>query len=297
MRKKIFLTYLLSIVILMIAVNMATVNASISTHNWIGPTYTGSDSLLGTTVTAYRTGSTAKLVVNVYSNYYVGYPYYGYRPVNISAVKVCPDWNINYTSTEATWDSPIVIQPYQYHLFTITFTVPNTTIASNLIAHSYRIYVEHVNSTGGARKIVDTWTYSGSGLAVYSEEQADTMQIVQKYSGISMPSFTYPEAQVLWTKASLEAAIGARSYRTGNFTDAKIHYTAMDDLIQQALQTESTNGSALADSEAYSNTKNADAATSTANALMVQSYGYILVGLGLTLFGIGAIIYGIRRQS
>jgi hypothetical protein len=228
MKKKIFLTYLLSILVLMIAMNMATVNASISTHNWIGPTYKGSDSFLGTTVTAYKTGSTAKLVVNAYSDYYVGYPYYGYKPVNVSAVKVCPDWNINYTSTEATLDSPTVIQPYQYHIFTINFTMPDTTIASNLIVHNYRIYVEHINSTAGAKKIVGTWTYSGSGFAVYSAEQADSMQIYQKYSGIPTPTFTSPEARILWTRTLVESSIGARSYGLGNFTDAKTHYQAMD---------------------------------------------------------------------
>jgi len=46
-----------------------------------------------TSVTAYKECKTAKLVVNVYSDYYVYYLYYSYRPVNVSAVKVCPDWN------------------------------------------------------------------------------------------------------------------------------------------------------------------------------------------------------------
>jgi hypothetical protein len=288
-KKTLFCIGLLLFLASMTAMNVVTVNASISNQNWIGPTYRGSDSFLGTSVTAYKTGSTATLVVNVYSDYYVGYPYYSDRPVNISAVKVCPDWNINYTSTEASLGSPTVIQPNEYRLFTITFTMPDTAIASNLIANNYRIYVEQVNSTTGAKRIVNTWTYSGSELAVYSTEQADSMLIVQKYSGISTPSFSYPEARVLWTEAQLELSIGAKSYQMGNFTDAKIHYQAMDSLFQQALQTESTKGAAFTDSQTYYYNKTADAVT-------MQSYGYILMGLGLTLFGVGAIIYGLRRR-
>jgi len=264
---------------------LRTVNASISMHNWIGATYEGYDSFLGTSVIAYEAGAQAKLLVRVYSDYRVGPPWQ-YHPVNVSAVKIWADWNINYTSTEVSEDSPIMVEPYQYRTFTIIFTIPNTTIASNLVAHNYQIYVEHVDSTTGAKRIVGTWTSSGSGLAVYSAEQSDCMKIHQKYAGMSAPTFTYPGAEVLWARAMLESSIAERNYQVGNFTDAQTHFRSMDNLVAQAFDTEATKGSATA-----------DAATVEANAAMMQSYCYILLGLGLTLFGIGAIIYGMSRQS
>lgn len=292
MQKRTLLLFsLLSLLIPLATMNIMTVNASISTKNWIGQTYEGSDSFLETSVTAYRTGSTAKILVQVYNDFYVGSPYFGIRPVNVSAVKVWLDWNIYYTSTECSQDNPLVVQPYQYRTFTITFTVPATTNASNLFAHNYRIDVEHVHTTwAGPKNIVGTWTYSGTGFAVYSAEQADSMQIYQKYSGIPKPTFTSPEAQILWTRALVESSIGARSYGIGNFTDAKIHYQTMDSSIQQAFQTEATKGGAYTDSQTYSN-------NITANATMMQSYGYILLGLGLTLFGVGTVIFVMRKKS
>ena len=107
----------------MIVMNtMSTVNAGVhegSTY-WVGATYSGYDDYFGRGVNAFEPGAEASLVVEVYNDYYVDYPYYTCRPVNISTVKVCPDWNINYTSTEVSWDNPIVIDPYQRHIFRIT---------------------------------------------------------------------------------------------------------------------------------------------------------------------------------
>ena len=258
------------------------VNAAISSQNWIGETYSGYDSFLGTSVNAYESGAEATLLVRVYSNYWVSNPYWSNRPLNVSAVKVCPDWNINYTSTEVSEESPIVVEPNQYRTFIIKYTIPNTTIASNLVAHTYHIYVEHVNSTTGAKEVIDTWTESDSNLAVYSPEQAVCIEVSQKYAGMSTPTFSYPEAQVMWSRAMLESSQAQSSYSHGDFADAAIHYQAMDDLVVQAFATETTRGSHAAD------------ATST--AAMVQSYGSLLLGLGVALFGTGAIIFGLRRR-
>ena len=261
------------------------VNAAVSSHNWIEETYTGYDSFLGTSVSAYKSGSNATLFVRVYNNFWVGNPYWSYRPVNVSAVKVLPDWDKNYSSTEVSVDNPIVVEPYQYRIFTITFTVPNTTLASNLVVHNYDIYVEHINGTSGVTELIDTWTESGSNLAIYSADQADCMAIIQKYAGLS-PTFSYPEAQIYWSKAMLESNSAQTSYASGNFADAKVHYHAMDDFINQAFSTESIKGSNAADS-----------VTIQANAAQIQSFGFLLLGFGVSLLGGGVIIYGLRSSK
>lgn len=283
-KKTLFLYLSLSILVSMaLTITAIPVSASISSYNWIGETYVGSDGFFGTYVSAYESGSQATLLVNVYNNYYAGNPYWTYRPVNVSAVKVWCDWNINYTSTEVSENIPVVIEPSQYSTFKIVFTIPNTTVASNLVTHNYRIYVEHVDGTTGVKKIVDTWTYSGSNLAVYSSDQADCMEISQKYSSLnSPPTFRYPEAEILWSKAMLESSIAQTSYTRGDFASARTHYQTMNDLINQAFNTEAIKGSNTTDA--------------TTNATMIQSYGSLLLGLGVILFGVGIIIYGLRKK-
>jgi hypothetical protein len=253
--------------------------AAIQSHNWIGAAYEGTDAFLGSSVIAFKTGSTAKLVVQVYNDFRVGAPYNAVRPVNVSAVKVWFDWNQNYTSTECSQDYPFVVQPNMYHSFTITFNVTGTDVASNLVTHNYKIYVEHVQSIlAGAKAVVGTWTTSGSNFAVYSTEQAYSMQVVQKYS-ISTPQFSLfgpSTARGFWTASQLEMVEGARLYATGDFTNAKTHYQNADSLSQQAIQSEENQGLTLNN---------------------FQSYGFLLMGIGLTLFGVGALVFGVRRRS
>lgn len=310
-RKISLIRYLILLTLIsMIAMNaVSTVNAGVDEWGtyWVGVTYSGHDDYFRRSVNAYEPGAEATLVVEVHNDYYLGYPYYTYPPVNISAVKVCPDWNINYTSTEVSEDSPIVIEHDQHHIFRITFTVPNTTVASNLVLHEYRIYVEHVNSTTGAKKVVDAWTFSRCDFAVYLAEQDDCMEIKQKYEELIQRCMgdwwydgqlvlTCPEAQCLMTNADLELEEAKRIYQTGDFTEAMIHFQSMGNLTEQALETEATKGSELMDSGIDLDKALANAAAVEANAVMMQSFGYILLGLGLTFFGIGMIIYGIKRK-
>jgi hypothetical protein len=261
------------------------VHASVSSHDWIEETYYGYDTFFENVVNAYKTGSEATLLVTVYNNYWIGAPFWDYRSVNVSAVKICPDWNINYTSIEVDESRPMIIEPLQYHTFTITFTIPNTTIASNLKAHNYRIYVEHVNSTTGAKKVVDTWIYSDSNLASYSATQTIAQEIAQKYANLPLPTFNYPEAQALWSQSMIEENIAQANYMHGHFVEAEFHYQAMDELALQAFNVESSEGA-----------KAANTLTTHANANMMQSYGFIVLGLGVILFGIGMILYGFQRK-
>jgi hypothetical protein len=282
MLKKKILPFLL---ILIYISTLPIVNASISSYNWVGETHSGYDPFFEGTVTAYQTESEATVLVTVYNNYWVGAPFWTYQPINISAVKICPDWNMNYTTGEVDENSPLTIEPLQYHTFTITFTIPNIIIASNLVAHDFSIYVEHVNSTIGVKKLVDTWISSGSNLAVYSPIQTIAQEIAQKYASLPSPTFNYPEAEVLWSQAMLEGNIAQASYMHGQFIEAEIHYQAMDDLVTQAFTVESNEGS-----------KVVDTLITHATAHMIQSYGFIVLGLGVILLGIGMIIYIFRRK-
>ncbi|UCH37935.1 MAG: hypothetical protein JSV76_01855, partial [Candidatus Bathyarchaeota archaeon] len=147
------------------------------------------------------------------------------------------------------------------------------------------IYVEHVNSTTGNKKVVDTWTFSDSNLVVYSPAQTSAQAIAEKYAILPSPSFNYPEAEVLWSQAIIEGNLAETSYMHGQFLEAEFHYQAMDDLITQAFTVESNVGS-----------KVADTAITHATAHMMQSYGFIIIGLGVILLGIGMILYSFRRK-
>src|SRR4030042_3763925 len=121
------------------------------------------DDFYGASVTGYEENTTAILVVNVYNAYHV-------VQVNVSKVTVGFDWGVNYTSSIA---DPYAIQPFESHVFTVTFTVPSVLMASNFVTHSYVIYVEHVNSTAGFKELVSAWTRSDDGFVVFSSDQAD----------------------------------------------------------------------------------------------------------------------------
>ena len=103
---------------------------------------------------------------------------------------------------------------------------------------------------------------------------------------VGLVIFVIGFAQIYWSKAMLESNSAQTSYASGNFADAKVHYHAMDDFINQAFSTESIKGSNAADS-----------VTIQANAAQIQSFGFLLLGFGVSLLGGGVIIYGLRSSK
>lgn len=314
------------IVVFAVMILSAMVNpaeAGIEGINWFPPyVMKGYDSLFyHEDIVGYEEGAEALVQVPVYSDYYVGYPYYEYRPVNVSAVKVEFDWGINYTSNEVSTANPFQIMPYQRHIFTVNFTVPSTTVASNFVAHTYKIYVEHVNATTGPKEIVDTWVVNWNWwwpaykFAVFSADQADAMDLYVEcqayYSAYPSYYFSDIEARLLASQANVEGSLGGLYYMRGDFAGAKTQYQTALDLCSQAIAAEKAWGipyqeamlnvtqteAEAALTEANAAMKEAEATEMQAQAAMNQSYAYIMFGLGWIIIGIGIVIYAAKKPT
>jgi len=281
--KRIFLstlTLLFSTLVLISTINrvQAADDLAIS-RDWVGCTVRGYDPYYDKNVFAYKTGSTAILVVTATADY---------RQINVSNVIVSFDWGRNYS---VSFDPPMKVPRYESRVFTVTLSVPDTSEASNLFLHSYTIFVEHVNSTIEPKKVLKEETFKdvyAPDFAVYSTVQAEAQELSQILSGMPDPSTYYyyyysNEARLLCLRADNETAAGSLSYVKGNFLDAKMHYQNALDLMAQAY------------SAAASFASKYDAAMlrqfeSTANVFSGLSTAMILIGIATLLFGIGYII-------
>ncbi len=288
MRRSILACMMLSSLILISAVRMPTAQASINNYNWIGAAVRNSyDTFYGATVTAYEEETSANLVVSVYNEY-------SGVPINVSAVKVSFDWGANYTSSECSSDSPFVVSSLQSHVFAINFTVPSASFASNLVVHGYTIYVEHVNSTSGDKRIVGTWTQSGSGFAVFSSDQKNAYQYRKEVDAYpSTPSggipFLTAEARELILRSSVAKSVASDSYLRGDFSTASKYYKDSLDFVQQAYSNET---------EKWSTFENAlaDILKGSGSLLTFQGYAWLLFGIGFLLVSIGVLVYLSRKR-
>jgi len=290
--KKPFLIVTTLLLSTLISVSMiAKVGAnSIQWWSWRGYVYFGYDSFYGENVVAFKEGSTATLFVSVRNDFAPD------KPINVSAVKVGFDWGTNYTSTQATLPSPVVMQHDEIRVFTVSFTVPNASIVSNLYLHDYKIYVEHVNATTGAKQIVETWVkYSYTEpyfFAVYSVDQADAREKSQIISGMSMPSFNSTVAKLWWSKATNETTLGGILYSQGDFAGAKEHYGTAISLRNQAISAEETTTGGIQDAELTLIQAQAESFKAQASYLNGLSSMWVLIGVAAVLFAIGYIIRG-----
>jgi len=273
---------------------MAKVGASsIQWWSWQGYVYFDYDSFYGEDVVAFKEGSIASLFVSVKNDFSPT------RPINVSAVKVGFDWGTNYTSTQATLSSPVVLQHDEIRVFTVTFTVPSTSSVSNLYLHDYKIYVEHVNSTTAPQKIVETWVkfrgmpgFPSYFFAIYSGDQAAAQEMSQIISGMRMPSFNSTTAMLTWIKATNESTLGEILYNQGNFTGAKTHYATALSLRNQAISTEQTTTGGIQDAQLALINAQAENFKAGANYLSGLSSMWVLIGVAAVLFAIGYIIRG-----
>jgi hypothetical protein len=291
-RKLAFLTALLTSTLILAAMT-GSLGADIESRSWLGTTYTGIDAFYGVgyTIYAYETGSNATLIVSVKNHLN--------KPMNVSAIKVGFDWGINYSSTQASEDDPFVMDPGEIRSFTVSFTVPSTSVASNRFLHGYEIYVEHVNSTIGPKEVFELEPKSyteNPDFAVYSANQANALELSQIISGIesSVPiqplTFNSTAARLLVYKAKNETSIGDENYRRGNFADAETHYNNALTLYTSAYLMEETRGVELEDLDVElvrAQINNLQAWASMVSSLSTTS---MLLGLAIVLFGIGYII-------
>jgi len=254
---------------------------TIEQWNWVTPVYEGTDDYHGLDVIAYKVGTTATLIVKVFND----------RAKAPFKVRVHMSW-----ATENKTSDEKEIQSGQWYTFQIGIPIPNVTIASNLVLHSYRIYVEYVEG------ITVRWlpVVSGSNFAVYSAEQADAQLLKQEYTvwrnsystsagGITALLGMTSEAKELWTKAAVESYLGGESYKGGSFSDAKTHYGNALNYTKDAITSDIEKTASLEDALIGL----VDAGKSL---LSMQGYAYLIASIGFLLIGVGALIYLIRRS-
>jgi len=261
--------------------------ASIDDRTWLGSTLSwGNDDYYGKAVNGYVEESTATLWVRVRNDYGL--------PINVSEVTVGFDWSINYTNTLATRAR---LTNGEIRYFTITFTVPNVTVASNTYLHGYTIYVKHVNSTGGLVQTMTTGTTytSNPDFAVYSKDQMDARENARLNNQLDEPSagFNSTAAGILWSQAANETNIARTLYGLGDFADAKMHYATALSLKDDAFTVERTTTGGMQDAELNLLNAQARGFDAQANYFNGLYNMWILIGVAAVLFAIGYIIRGL----
>jgi hypothetical protein len=245
------------------------------------------DDFYGTSITAYEENTTANLVVNVYNDYH------GFQ-VNVSKVTVGFDWGVNYTSSDCSITNPYAIQPYESHVFTVTFTVPSVLMASNFVTHSYVIYVEHVNSTTGFKELVNAWTRNDDGFAVFTSDQADARNFREQVNAYPTTSINgipilTAKARELIVQSGVAETLAGNYYSQGDFTNAKKYYGDSLNDLQQAFSNDTDTMSSIENSLA-------GLLNSGGGLLMFQGYAWLLFAIGFLLMGIGVLVYLARKR-
>jgi len=283
MRKKpaILFGFLLAALISMSTISL--VQADILTPWWVNPEYRGYENLLfNEYIVAYVTGTAAKLSVPVENDYN--------GDINITAVQVWLDWGETYNSTECSEADPFEMEEDNVHTFTITFAVPATTVASNLVLHDWEVIIEYEEAGGpDTERWRNEWapgpTYY---FAIFSAVQAEAFQLYNELDAAFdySPYFSAAKSRVLWGKARMQNSIGERYYQSGKFTDANTTFHTTRDLVDQAFEAEDERGSKLEDAQ-----------MNYYNAATTEAYAWLLFGLGMILIGIGAIIYAVKKPK
>ena len=111
--KKLF-PILSTLLLLILALNTGSVNASISELKWVAPTDRGGDDFYGVSIIGYQSGSTGTLIVYVWNHIVT--------VMNVSAVKLWFDWNENFTSTDVSESNVHQIDPGSTHAFIVNFS-------------------------------------------------------------------------------------------------------------------------------------------------------------------------------
>ncbi len=261
--------------------------ASISSVHWIAPLVNDYDSYYGTSIIGYQAENTAEFAISIFDNYASN--------MNISAIKIWFDWGVNYTDSNPTYNStsPAVIGPGLLRVFTVSFTLPDNTVASNLVTHDYIIYVEDVNSTGGVipHFSFEGFTRSGSDFVVLSSAQADAWTMLKQIDEYDFhPAFMTSQAKQQLLQAQIAESLGNMAYENGDFSGAASYYTNASSFIQNAYSDEF-------DKSLQFENALLGVANGAVNMLNMMGIGYTLFGIGFFFMGIGVLVYLVRKSG
>jgi hypothetical protein len=207
--------------------------------------------------------------------------------IKVISAQLGMDWGNNYTATGISNSSPLTIGPSLTSTITISVPVPATSVASNLVRHSFNqpwsIVKYNITGTPGTQ----TTNFSNiPDMVVYSTDQADAIASWQQLSFLSGTSsasiasaFRTSQGSSLFQQAVQQFAVGQAQLMNGNFSAAKANFASAVSLWNQAVSAENSHGNTL-----ELNT-------------MISSYGGLLLGIGAIVGGAGAIVYAIRRPK
>jgi len=220
------------------------------------------------------------------------------------------DWNKFYNTT-----LDVTLKYDTDYLFTVNGTMEQTSIASNLFTHSYKVYVEYeitYQAGGGTVTEKKTWgPYSGSDFAVISQDQYSSSDASKNYADFEdmVDDYVdnYAESYNLYIQAEREAKMGAMSYGGGEFSSALQHYNNALNLLTQSWTKYTTikaeddsvtldKKQAELDAMKANTTATLIHANAVATATVINAVAFAFFGIGFIFFGIATIFYARRPK-
>lgn len=234
-KKSIILMVILTAGVMLSSAAVHLVHAHIDSSYWLGTMFYYDPFWDSNYVTVFPEGTLATLRVSVHNSFVS-------TQLNVSAVKVWMDWNTNYSSTECSESAPFAMLPDTYQTFTVTFTVPDVSVASNLIKHGYTIYVDQTNATEGTEQVWNHDRDSATGFIVYSTGQLEAERLYDQLDLLTSHTYSFQsyDAEALWDNGTEEFGAGQSSHWSGDFAAAKTHYESALSLFNQALSAEAS---------------------------------------------------------
>lgn len=288
-RKALWICSIMVTLALLPAINPVQATPSVSQLKWVDTVYSGLDDYHSAYVIAYKAGTNARLIVQVYNDF----------PKTDFTVYVHMDWATTNVTSSAE------VPQNQWYTFDISISIPET-VNINLL-HSYRILVRYIDrtTTPGTERWLGPYTPPYLGLyyfAVYSAEQVDSQQLLREYTSwrnaYTSGGVTYmgtgfvntSRFRELWAKGAIEKSLGDESYRTGGFSDAKTHYGNALNYTVNAITSDVEKTATLEDAVI-------GLLDANRSLLSMQGYAFIIASIGFLFIGIGAMIYLIRRSA
>jgi len=311
----------ISLVLLIVLVSMSNVRiakADIEDVTWIKPAWKNivSDPYFGVDVPiAYINGSTWMLNVKVKNdatNMTHAPPPAPNEKMNARVYRIAVwfDWNKFYNTTVN-----VNMKYDDTYLFSVSNVTEQTSIASNLFLHSYKVYVEYeITYESGGGTIIERMTWgpkSYSGFAVLSPEQYNSAETSKNYADFKdmVKDYVddYAESHDLYIQAEREAKNGSTSYSKGDFSSALQHYNTSSSLLTQSWLKYTTikaeddsikldKKQAELDAMKANTTATLVQANAVATATVINAVGFAFFGIGFIFFGIAAIFYARRPK-
>ena len=269
---------LLAVVVLCLAATIASVGlmprsagaqpwlgVQIESVQWLEAKYEGFDSFHGQNIVAYEASTTGSVVAKVYNH--------TNDEVTIDYARLEFGWGGN--PIEAT-SKPATIAKTSYVLIAWDVPVPSTTVASNLIVHTWAMKLRwHI---GDSDTSTDEET-GGTNFVVYAADQSACRDSIDKWDANN-------EAYTIWgykgrdmMRVPLDLYNKAENqYNSGDFENAKANYAEAVIKQEEAIK---------ADAKCALTDQSAQALQGTGGN---KGIGYLIAGIGILLAGIGVMV-------